>query len=254
VLTKLRAAGCSDRGPVRRTNEDTWCVDEELGVLIVADGMGGHAAGEVASRLAVDAVLGFLRRTSEDAEISWPYGIDSHLSLNANRLRTAVHLANRRVFREAENHDDYTGMGTTIAVALVWEGLLSLAHVGDSRIYHLTQGTLAQLTKDDSWAATVLGRPSLPSPGGSQAMRHVLTNVLGARDHTEVHIQDRPIAAGDRLLLCSDGLHGALEASDMQQLMEQHSVTHAAAALVRLALDRGTRDNVTVVIGACEGS
>ena len=178
-MTTLRASGCSDRGPVRRTNEDAWSVDEDLGILVVADGMGGHAAGEVASRLAVEALLGFLRRTSEDADISWPYGIDAQLSLNANRLRTAVHLANRRVFREAENHDDYTGMGTTIAAALVSGDLLSLAHVGDSRIYHLTNGTLVQLTRDDSWAATVLGRPSEPQAAGTQSMRHVLTNVLG---------------------------------------------------------------------------
>ena len=254
-MTTLRASGCSDRGPVRRTNEDAWSVDEDLGILIVADGMGGHAAGEVASRLAVEALLGFLRRTSEDADISWPYGIDAQLSLNANRLRTAVHLANRRVFREAENHDDYTGMGTTIVAALVSGDLLSLAHVGDSRIYHLANGTLVQLTRDDSWAATVLGRPSEPQAAGAQAMRHVLTNVLGARDQTEVHIQDRPIAPGDRLLLCSDGLHGALEHMDIQRLLHEHgSVAHAAEALVRLALDRGSRDNVTVVVAACEGA
>jgi protein phosphatase len=255
LVTTLRASGCSDRGPVRRTNEDAWFLDEDLGILIVADGMGGHAAGEVASRLAVDAIVKFLRRTSEDAEISWPYGIDSHLSLNANRLRTAVHLANRRVYREAENHDDYTGMGTTIAVALVSDGLLSLAHVGDSRIYHAANGALVQLTRDDSWAATVLGRPSEPHAAAAQSMRHVLTNVLGARDQTEVHIQERPIAIGDRLLLCSDGMHGSLEEKDIQRLLHEHgSVAHAAEALVRLALERGSRDNVTVVVAACEGA
>jgi len=251
---KLSASGCSDRGPVRRTNEDAWSVDEELGILVVADGMGGHAAGEVASRLAIDALAAFLRRTSDDDEISWPYGIDAHLSLNANRLLTAVHLANRRVFREAENHDDYTGMGTTIAAALVSGGLLSLAHVGDSRIYHLSAGTLVQLTRDDSWAATVLGQRS-DGTGGAHPMRHVLTNVLGARDQTEVHIQDRPVEAGDRLLLCSDGLHGILSAADIQRILDEYNgAGHTADALVRLALERGTRDNVTAVVGVVEGA
>jgi len=250
---RLRASGCSDRGPVRRTNEDSWCVDETLGTLLVADGMGGHAAGEVASRLALEAVVSFIRRTSDDDEISWPYGIDAHLSLSANRLRTAVHLANRRVYREAENHDDYTGMGTTIAAALFSRGLVSLAHVGDSRIYHLAGGALVQLTRDDSWAATVLGQPA-DGAGVPHPMRHVLTNVLGARDHTEVHIQDRQVQRGDRLLLCSDGLHGTLSADDMQRVLEEHdSVGHAADALIRLALERGTRDNVTAVVAAVEG-
>jgi hypothetical protein len=169
--------------------------DEALGLLIVADGMGGHAAGEVASRLAVEAVTSFIRRTSEDQEHSWPYGIDSDLSFNANRLRTAVHLANRRVFREAENHDDYTGMGTTIVAALVANGTMSIAHVGDSRMYLAGNGQLVQLTRDDSWAATVLGQSPLngAAPTEQHPMRHVLTNVLGARDNTEIHMQERKI-------------------------------------------------------------
>ena len=252
---KMRAGGCSDRGPVRRTNEDAWFKDEDLGLLIVADGMGGHAAGEVASRLAIEAVTGFIRRTSEDQEHSWPYGIDSGLTFNANRLRTAVHLANRRVFREAENHDDYTGMGTTIVAALVMDGTLSIAHVGDSRMYYATNGQLVPLTRDDSWAATVLGQGPLDGakPAEQHPMRHVLTNVLGARDNTEIHIQERPIGASDVLLLCTDGLHGSLEDAAIQELLSQRSSTERTAeALVRAALERGCRDNVTAVVAICE--
>jgi PPM family protein phosphatase len=253
-VIKLRAAGCSDRGPVRRANEDALFKDEDLGLLIVADGMGGHAAGEVASRLAVDAVTGFIRRTSEDHEHSWPYGIDSSLSFNANRLRTAVHLANRRVFREAENHDDYTGMGTTIVAALIAGTTLSIAHVGDSRLYHAANGQLAQVTRDDSWAATVLGQGPLDTVSKEQhPMRHVLTNVLGARDHTDIHIQERPVAAGELLLLCTDGLHGTVDDALIQQVLAQRSpVDRTAEALVKAALDRGCRDNVTALVAVCE--
>lgn len=253
-MIKLRAGGCSDRGPVRRANEDALFKDEELGLLIVADGMGGHAAGEVASRLAVEAVAGFVRRTGEDHEHSWPYGVDSTLSFNANRLRTAVHLANRRVFREAENHDDYTGMGTTIVAALMVGGSLSIAHVGDSRLYHAANGTLVQLTRDDSWAATVLGQGPLDAVSKEQhPMRHVLTNVLGARDHTEIHIQERTVAPGELLLLCTDGLHGTVDDRLMLQLLAEHpSVERAAEALVKAALDRGSRDNVTALVAKCE--
>jgi PPM family protein phosphatase len=251
----LRAGGYSDRGPVRRTNEDALFQDEALGLLIVADGMGGHAAGEVASRLAVEAVVGFIRRTSEDHEHSWPYGIDSHLSFNANRLRTAVHLANRRVFREAENHDDYTGMGTTIVAALALDGLLSIAHVGDSRLYHASNGQIVQLTRDDSWAATVLGqRPSGGAPAEHHPMKHVLTNVLGARDNTDIHVQERPIASGDLLLLCTDGLHGSLSDDRIRELLvPQATLERTAEGLVRAALERGTRDNVTALVAVCEG-
>jgi serine/threonine protein phosphatase PrpC len=253
VIT-LRAGGCSDRGPVRATNEDALFKDEPLGLLIVADGMGGHAAGEVASRLAIEAVVGFIRRTSEDDEHSWPYGIDSHLSLNANRIRTAVHLANRRVFREAENHDDYTGMGTTIVAALVTDGTVSIAHVGDSRMYHWANGRLLQVTRDDSWAATVLGQRPTDLPAAEpHPMRHVLTNVLGARDRTEIHIQDRAIGPGERLLLCTDGLHGSIDDGTIQEVLaRQKSMETAAEALVRAALDRGSRDNVTALVATYE--
>ena len=254
-MRTMRAAGCSDRGPVRRTNEDALFKDEALGLLIVADGMGGHAAGEVASRLAIDAVASFIRRTSEDQEHSWPYGIDSGLSFNANRLRTAVHLANRRVFREAENHDDYTGMGTTIVAALVADGNVSIAHVGDSRMYLATNGQLTQLTRDDSWAATVLGQTPLDgaAPAEQHPMRHVLTNVLGARDNTEIHVQERPVGPNEILLLCTDGLHGSLDDSAIQSLLgQQSSMERTAENLVRAALDRGCRDNVTALVAKCE--
>jgi protein phosphatase len=239
---------------VRRTNEDALFKDEALGLLVVADGMGGHAAGEVASRLAVEAVVGFIRRTSEDHEHSWPYGIDSSLSFNANRLRTAVYLANRRVFREAESHDDYTGMGTTIVAALVLDGVLSVAHVGDSRLYQTSGGQLVQLTRDDSWAATVLVQRPLDAATAEQhPMRHVLTNVLGARDNTDIHVQDRPVVSGDRLLLCTDGLHGSLTDEMIQTLLaQQPNMDKTAEALVRAALDRGSRDNVTALVAVCE--
>ena len=213
----MRAGGCSDRGPVRRTNEDALFKDEDLGLLIVADGMGGHAAGEVASRLAIEAVSGFIRRTSEDQEHSWPYGIDSGLTFNANRLRTAVHLANRRVFREAENHDDYTGMGTTIVAALVLDGTSRSRTSATAACIYAANGQLVQLTRDDSWAATVLGQRPLGAQAAEQhPMRHVLTNVLGARDNTEIHIQERQVAPSDILLLCTDGLHGSLDDAAIQ--------------------------------------
>jgi serine/threonine protein phosphatase PrpC len=251
----FRAFGHSDRGPVRRTNEDTFLHDEELGLFLVADGMGGHAAGEVASRLAVDSIASFVRRSHADHEYSWPYGIDPVVSLNANRLRTAIHIANRRVFRVAEGHDEYTGMGTTVVAVLCGDHQISVGHVGDSRLYVMSGGALSQVTQDDSWAATVLGHPSFTDPAlvAQHPMRNVLTNVLGAREQTDVHLQERRVESGDRLLLCSDGLHGVLDPAAIAEILQAHADPEAAAsALVQAALERGSRDNVTAVVAACE--
>src|SRR6185295_13034142 len=115
-------------------------------LFAVADGMGGHDAGEVASRLAIEALTAFIRRSARDTDFSWPYGLDGNLSYDGNRLRTAIHLANRRIFREAENNDDYSGMGTTIVSLLLNGSRVAIGHVGDSRLYLLRRGKLEQLT------------------------------------------------------------------------------------------------------------
>src|SRR5215510_8979017 len=149
----IRAAAVSDVGRVRKTNEDTFLSDPEARLFIVADGMGGHGAGEVASKLAVEATAGFIRRSASDTDFSWPYGLDGTLTFDANRLRTAIHLANRRVFRAAESNDDYSGMGTTIVGLLANSTRVAIGHVGDSRLYLLRRGKIEQLTQDHSWAA-----------------------------------------------------------------------------------------------------
>jgi len=241
----------SDAGRVRKTNEDTFVSDIEVRLFAVADGMGGHSAGEVASRLAIEAITGFIRRSATDTDFSWPYGIDQTLSFDGNRLRTAIHLANRRVFRAAESTDDYSGMGTTIVGLLVNGSRLSIANVGDSRLYLLSKGTLEQLTHDDSWAATILAQdPSLgPAEIAHHPMRNVLTNVLGARDQVDIHLVERPVEGGEVVLLCSDGLHGVLDAQILKlMLTSAPDVDVAARELVDAAMERGSRDNVTALV------
>ena len=131
----VRASVLSDVGRVRKTNEDAFYADAEMRLFAVADGMGGHEAGEVASRLAIEALSGFIRRSAADTDFSWPYGLDGTLSYEGNRLRTGIHLANRRVFRAAETNDDYSGMGTTLVGLLVNGDHIAVGHVGDSRLY-----------------------------------------------------------------------------------------------------------------------
>ena len=252
----LRAIGLSDVGRFRKGNEDAFACVDELQLFVVADGMGGHSAGEVASRLALEAMVGFVRRSSNGDEFSWPYGIDPDLSFDANRLRTAIQLANRRVFRAAEGHDDYTGMGTTIVSALISGRTLVVGHVGDSRLYLHADAALRQLTQDDSWAATILTH-ELGDDKAALArhpMRNVLINVLGVREQTDVHLSEVPLGGGERLLLCTDGLHGTLEDPEIAEILATTEDLGAAARqLVDAALDRGSRDNVTVLLVQCDG-
>lgn len=246
--------GLSDIGPARSTNEDCYLSIDELRLFIVADGMGGHVAGEVAAHVAVDSIENFIRRSHQTTDFSWPYGVEPSLSVDANRLRTAVCLANRRIYRMSEHYDDYMGMGTTVVCALLAGNQLVAANVGDSRLYVYDGTTLTQLSQDDSWAATVLGA-SETTGAPPQLSRHVLTNVLGARPDTDVHVFERQLAGGEVLLLCSDGLHGTVSDQTLQQVLQEHQeLPELAQSLVRTALDGGSRDNITALVVRCSGN
>jgi protein phosphatase len=240
--------GCSESGPVRPNNEDCFLSDDELSLFVVADGMGGHAAGEVASRVAVDSIERFVRHSRDTANVSWPCGTDPALSLAGNLLRTAICVANRDVIQVAGERDGCSGMGTTVVCALVDGSRLSIGHVGDSRLYLLSNGTLAAQTRDDTWAETVLGSFER-TPVADHPMRNVLTNVLGAHEQADIHVSERQLSGGERILLCSDGVHGVLDEETLLALMSRDAPPKVIArAVVRAAIDRGTRDNVTAVV------
>jgi protein phosphatase len=247
----ITAYGVTHPGKVRPSNEDAMHWDVASGVFVVADGMGGHQAGEVASRLAVDTLRNFLEASRKDRDLTWPYGFNPGLSFNGNRLVTAVKLANRRVYQAGEEDPDYSGMGTTVVAAIIEEHQLSFCGVGDSRLYLYAGGRLTQLTHDDSWVATVLAN----EPGVDEAtlahhpMRHVLTNVVGARDETDVEVEERDLEEGDLLLLCSDGLHGTLGDEGISQVLAGGGpVEQIAERLVVAALDQQATDNVTALL------
>jgi serine/threonine protein phosphatase PrpC len=247
----LEATALTDPGLVRKGNEDGYICNETLKLFVVADGMGGHSAGEVASRLAVETVEGFIRRSHDDSDFSWPYGIDPHLTLGGNRLRTAIHLANRRVFRAAESCDDYTGMGTTLTGMLITDDRVGYGHVGDSRLYTLEGGLFRQVTRDDTWIATILANDPTMTPAdvARHPMRHVLTNVLGAREQVEVQLGEFRLQPGALFLLCSDGLYGMIKEDGIERAMRAGGPLDSMAdGLVQAALDGGGHDNITVVL------
>jgi serine/threonine protein phosphatase PrpC len=241
--------GVSEAG-ARAGNEDCYFADDALGLFIVADGLGGHLAGEVASRLAVDSLEHFMRRSEDSSDLSWPLGIDANLSLEGNRVRTALHLAHRRVLRAAEGSEEYTGMGTTAVCAFIRGGQLVVGHVGDSRLYLLARGALCQLTTDDTWIAALAASGTAdPAALATHPMRHVLTNVLGASEQVEIHVSEHPLTGGEVLLLCSDGVHDVLDPTALVQLLSSASDPHTAArAVAGAAIERGTHDNVTALL------
>ena len=248
----LQAWGLSEKGSVRPTNEDRFAIDEALQLCVVADGMGGHNAGEIAAHTVVDVVLDVVR---DRQRIGWPFGFDPSLSEAGNLVRTAIYLANMHVLEMAGSSSAYAGMGTTVVAALVIDGRLSVGDVGDSRLYRLAGDRLRQLTGDDSWMATMMAND--PRAGASllqyHPMRHALTSVVGSRRRTAVHVVEEPLAAGDSLLLSTDGVHGVLDDRRLEELLlSSHDVANVASDIVRSAMARGSRDDCTAIVARYE--
>ena len=230
----LAAHGVTHQGR-RTTNEDAFLVDANRGLFVVADGMGGHNAGEVASSLAVKAIGDFL---------------DDGTPASLNVLDEALRLANDHILTVAGEKPDYTGMGTTVAAVYLREGVAVFAHAGDSRVYLLHKGHITQLTRDDSWVAAAMNGMSDDAHELEQhPMRHVLTKVVGLRPELDATVSECALAAGDALLLCSDGVHGAVPHELLASMLaSQKAVEDVAQNVVRSAMNRGATDNVTAIV------
>jgi len=245
---ELTVGSRTDIGP-RKMNQDHLGWWPELGLYVVADGMGGHNAGEVASQLAVEAIHQFIADSAAAADITWPFGIEVAKSMEINRLTTAVRLANRKVYAEGSRHAELSGMGTTVVAALVSGDRLAIASVGDSRIYRLRDGSLEQLTKDDTWLASVLGAKEAAEADPEHPLRHVLTSVVGTKDDVTPGAREEQLVAGDTFVMCSDGVHGRLDSAAITALLLGASTAaDQAARLVDEALIRGSSDNATALV------
>ena len=248
---RITCEAVSDVGRKRKGNEDALFLNEEQKLYVVADGMGGHAAGEVASKVAVEAIAEFVALTGGNQEITWPFGLDDSISYEGNRLKTAVRHANSRVLEATRESAEYEGMATTVAAVLVDGDVANLAHVGDSRIYLWSDGAIELLTRDHSWVNEQIENGAIsPEQARSHPLRNVVTRALGGRADLVVDIQSRRMAAGDMLLLCSDGLTTMIPDDDIAQILAEAEgdVSKAANALVGAANERGGEDNITVVL------
>lgn len=242
---RLDVACLSDCGRVRTLNEDAVAVDAEYGIAVVADGVGGHRAGEVASRMALDIVVERLRskvtQLRAGARQPTPLQFAEQIIGEANR---AIHAA-------AREQAACNGMGTTLALALFHDQRVALLHVGDSRIYRLRDGQLQLLTRDDSLLRDQieLGMISAEEAGASHN-RHLVTRALGTGERVAVHLNEEAVRGGDVFLLCSDGLNDLVEEGDIELIVDalQTNLAVAAGHLVQLANDNGGYDNISVAL------
>ncbi len=248
---KIQTQALTDVGRKRKGNEDNYFVNEQERLYVVADGMGGHAAGEVASEVAVGAINEFVEMTSGDEEITWPFGIDDEISHDGNRLKTAIRYANSKVLDSMQQCSEYEGMATTVVAVLVAGNEANLAHVGDSRIYLVRAGELSQLTSDHSWVnEQIKAGLILPDQARTHPLRNVVTRALGGRSDLEVDMQVHEVESGDMLLLCSDGLTTMMPDEDIAKLVRDADgkIDAAVKGLVDEANERGGDDNITVVL------
>lgn len=247
----LEAFGQTDVGRRRKLNEDNFVVDPETNLYAVCDGMGGHNAGEVASKMAIEALESFIQKSHREKEITWPYGLDVNLSFDGNRLKTAVKLANKKVFKAADNREDYTGMGTTVVASLVSGNIFTVGSAGDSRCYLLRSGVMTQLTKDDSWVSAAWAEGILSSEEiEKHPLKNVITKAVGAKDSIEIDVVEHVFASGDVTFLCSDGLHSMINDAAILKVLTPFPPTlpEAAQKLIDAANEAGGKDNVSVVL------
>lgn len=234
----LRSAASTHVGMKRQSNEDRYAIVADLGLYLVADGMGGHKAGQVASHLAAEGSIRAIE-VLQGASVSL-----------AERLRHAVVCANREIFTVAQAKPELSGMGTTFVGMLFGGGRLALAHVGDSRAYLLRQGRLHGLTDDHSIVGELLRRHEISEADVAQhPHRHVLTRALGIRPRTEPDLAEMTPQEGDVFIMCSDGLTGFVDDSEIaEHLMSEPDLEAAAEALVDTANRAGGQDNITVLL------
>lgn len=252
VPLKIDAAGRTDVGLQREHNEDAFAVLDRHGLYLVADGMGGHRAGNVASQMATESVQAFFDSTvREDA--TWPFHYDPALSPEENRLLTSIKLANKSIYEEGARNADRRGMGTTVVGALVnlATGRVFVGHVGDSRCYRIRDGAITQLTQDHSLINEYLrAMPDLPQSQRDELPRNVITRALGMTEVVLVDLLSDTLRPGDILVLCSDGLSGMLSDAEILATVLAHPGDSAAAcdALIRGANEHGGEDNVTALV------
>jgi PPM family protein phosphatase len=250
-MSEIEAYGLTDVGKKRKHNEDAYALDESEGLFIVADGMGGHAAGEVAAKITVETIGEFIAATRQKEEATWPFKYNHELLFNSNRLAIAIEKANERVMSAVAAQPWLKGMGTTVVAGLLNEKILSLAHVGDSRAYLYRGGELTRLTDDHSWVHEQVSAGILTEDEAkTHPLKNVVTRALGGGASVAPDLREMEFFPGDAFLFCSDGLTTMLSDEEIRDCVAVDEKKNAEALcqdLVDLANEKGGVDNITVV-------
>jgi len=247
---RIEVAGQTDVGRKRSHNEDNFAIMAEYGLYVVADGMGGHASGEVASKMAVDTLQEFFAATADDPERTWPYKMDRGKGYEENRLITGIKLCNLRIYEQAQRNAKQRGMGTTLAALFAVEDGVYVAHVGDSRVYRIRDGSLEQLTEDHSLLNDYKKMKRLTEEEiANFPHKNVIVRALGMKDTVKVDTRFEAPRAGDCVVLCSDGLCGPVSDEDILKIvMSSPDLPTATHRLIEGANENGGPDNITCVV------
>jgi len=247
---KFRCVGMSDTGRIREHNEDTIGTDADIGLVVLADGMGGYKAGEVASGIAVRTVMSLVKEAVEREDLSIP-DPETGLSRPGILLRDAIHRANKIIYQTAKSQANCEGMGTTVVAGLFFDDKLTIAHVGDSRLYCLRGTEFRQVTQDHSLLQELVARGFYtPEEAQRAAAKNYVTRALGVEPTVEVDVTEVPVSKDDLYLLCSDGLSDMVEDADIHLTISTFggNLETLAKQLVLLSNDNGGRDNVSIVV------
>src|ERR1700728_2450886 len=250
LKTRLRFVGLTDTGKVREHNEDMIAVDLDIGLLVLADGMGGYNAGEVASGIAVKTIVNLVKEQVEREDLN-VQAREAGLSRPTIILRDAIHRANKIIYQTAKTQPQCEGMGTTVVSALFFDNKIALAHVGDSRLYRLRDDKFEQVTMDHSLLQELVDRGFYSAEEAQRAAnKNYVTRALGVEPNVEVEVQEVPVQRGDYYVLCSDGLSDMVEDDDIHLTISTFTANLETVAkqLIQLSNDNGGRDNVSVVM------
>jgi len=245
---KIASYGLSNVGMKRGQNEDNYLINEDLNLYVVADGMGGHLGGEFASKMAVSTVEEVIERLS-NPEGTPQNGANARDIPTGDRLRFAIKEAGRRIFDQALYDEALKGMGTTTVAALIDNDKAFIANVGDSRGYLIRDGKIEQVTEDHSLVGEQVKAGILSAHDArAHRLKNIITRSVGYQEEVESDVSERALKAGDKLLLCSDGLSNLVDDGEMEEVVTRYPLNEACERLVELANQKGGDDNITVIL------